>query len=173
MPSWIIHFSFYFPLVIPTHPISFFLKKFHFKTYPTWEVLDLWRKRRSPQVLRTLSPFQGHNRENKSWKTCFPLLLHTTLKILPKQCKAGTTGDKLSTGKEDCLTSLTQPGNLLWVVVLNGSSRHEKFVILGTVYLSGLLLWDLVIHHYTHTQKKKKGWKVSYRALQRVFSPIG
>lgn len=98
------------------------------------------KEEKAAPSLENSFPLPGTEQGEQKLKTCFPLLLHIPLKILPKQCKAGTTGDKLSAGKEDCLTSLTQPGNLLGVVVLNGSSRHEKFVILGTVYLSGLLL---------------------------------
>lgn len=80
----------------------------------------------------------------------FPSLLHSPLKTLLKQCKAETTGDKSSAGKKICLTYPTESGNLLCVVVLNRSSRHEQIVSLSLVHLSGFLLWNLVINHFPH-----------------------
>lgn len=115
MPSWIIHVGSCFPLAILTHLFSFFFFPFNFFSLlnSTLNSFLLGRSYISegsvacPKSWVFFSRLQWQASENKSWKSCFPSLLHIPPRTLPEQCKAETTGDK-SAGKKICLTSLTQ-----------------------------------------------------------------
>lgn len=157
MSSWIIHFGSYFPLVILIHVFSFFfffppLLNFTLNCFLLGRSYISEGSEACPKSGVFFPPFQWQAGENKSWKACFPSLLHIPPRTLSEQGKAKTTGDNLSAGKKICLTALTQSGNLLWVVVLSGSSRHENLVILGSLHLSGVLFLDSYSSlHYTQT----------------------